>query len=158
MEDAIRRNRLELLVLWLAGVLLIGWQHLDVLRTIEDKWRTDAAFSHGFLVVPICLWLAWRKRAELRGIALGPSWLGVAALGACTLAWIVARGSGVLVVEQLAVVAMVPSLVLAIFGWQATRTLIFPLAMLAFCVPFGRAIVPWLMQITADIEIGRAHV
>ena len=56
-----------------------------------------------------------------------------------------------LVIEQFAVVAMIPALVLAVLGWPRHDVLIFPLAFLFFVVPFGRALVPYLMQVTADI-------
>jgi EpsI family protein len=65
----------------------------------------------------------------------------------------VARGTGVLVVEQLATVAMVPALVLAVLGTRATRVLAFPLAFLFFAVPLGKGLVPVLMQLTADLSV-----
>jgi EpsI family protein len=46
---------------------------------------------------------------------------------------------------------MIPALVLAVLGGQAVRVLAFPLAFLFFAVPFGRGIVPVLMQFTADL-------
>src|SRR4026207_758168 len=42
---------------------------------------------------------------------------------------------------------------LAVLGWQAYRQMAFPLAFLVFAVPFGRALVPALMQVTADITV-----
>ena len=69
----------------------------------------------------------------------------------CAGLWVIARGTGVAVVEQFAVVAMLSALALAVLGLPATRVLAFPLAFLFFMVPFGRAIVPWLMQATADM-------
>ncbi len=119
--------------------------------SIVEKWYDDAAFSHGFLIIPISLWLAWRQREALSHVEMRPTWLGVAAVLACAAAWIVAAASGVLVVEQFAVVLLVPALVLTVLGGQAVRTLVFPLGFLLFAVPFGRALVPALMQATADI-------
>ena len=142
----------KLLVLLLPSVLaIVGWRYADTLATIAEKWRSDAAFSHGLLIVPISLWLAWRKRAELASIPFEPSWWGVAGMAICVAIWVVARGTGVLVVEQLAAVAMVPAAVLAVWGVRAASVLVFPLAFLFFAVPFGRGLVPALMQVTADI-------
>jgi exosortase len=50
------------------------------------------------------------------------------------------------------VVAFIPSLVLATLGWPLTRVLLFPLLFLFFMVPFGRGLVPALMQVTADFS------
>jgi exosortase A len=151
MEQRKMSNRRSFGLALLAGLGLLGWSYRDTFLSIVDKWASDSAFSHGFLIVPIALWLAWRKRDELAATPLAPSWLGLAAAVACIAAWIVARGSGVLVIEQFAAVAMVPALVLAVLGWPATRTLSFPLAFLFFAVPFGRAVVPLLMELTAHL-------
>ena len=144
-------SRRLLLTLLLLATVLLGWAYRDTFAAIMAKWQSDAAFSHGFLILPISLWLAWRKRAALAATSLQPSVLGVMAILLCTLAWMVARGSGVLVIEQFAAVAMIPALVLVSLGWHATRVLIVPLAFLFFMVPFGRGLVPALMQATADL-------
>ncbi len=144
------RARWVLPALLLASLVLAGWAYWSSYAAMVQKWHGDAAFSHGFLILPISLWLAWRKREALAQVTLQPSALGVVAALLCVLAWIVARGSGVMVVEQFAAVALVPALVLAALGWPATRVLVVPLAFLFFMVPFGRALVPFLMLATAD--------
>ncbi|MCI0437099.1 MAG: exosortase, partial [Gemmatimonadetes bacterium] len=143
-------------VLWtlLAAMLaLLAASYRSTFASIAAKWFGDVTFSHGVLVVPIVLGLAWRKRAELAKAAFVPSWAGVLALAAASAVWLVARGAGVLVVEQLAATAMVAAVVLCVLGAGAARVLAFPLAFLFFAVPFGRGLVPWLMQITADISV-----
>ena len=147
----IANHRRMLALLLLAALAILGVVHLETFGSIVRKWNDDAAFSHGFLILPISLWLAWRKRLEFSAVEWRPAWFGVAALLVCAAAWIVAGGTGVLVIEQLAAVMMIAALVLAILGWPATRTLLFPLAFLLFAVPFGRGIVPVLMQATADM-------
>lgn len=147
----VRKQHRVLVLLLLTVMAVAGWTYRDTVVSIVQKWHDDAAFSHGFLILPISLWLAWRKRAELATVPFRPSWLGVIGAVLCVAAWIVARGSGVRVIEQFAVVAMIPALVLAALGWRATLVLIFPLAFLFFMVPFGRGIVPLLMQVTADV-------
>ncbi len=145
-----RSLRLAVLAL-LLGLLAIS--HRETLLTIGAKWFSDMTYSHGGLVVPIALWLVWRCRAAVAAAEWAPSWWGVSALAAASLAWLIASAAGVLVVQQLAVVAMVSSVVLAMLGWQAYRQLAFPLSFLVFAVPFGRGLVPSLMQVTADITV-----
>ncbi len=123
----------------------------DTLALIIEKWQSDAAFSHGFLIVPVSLWLIWRCAAGPGDVRFVPSWIGVVALLLCAALWMVGRGAGVLVIEQFGVVLMIPALVLALVGWQATKILLFPLMFLLFAVPFGRALVPYLMEATADV-------
>jgi len=158
LNDAVRSDHRQhppqsvLVALLLAALALVGWTYFGTYSALVEKWYSDAAFSHGFLILPISLWLAWHQRAELTRAACQPSMLGVLAVLACVLAWIVARGSGVLVIEQFAAVAMIPALVLAALGTSVTRVLIVPLGFLFFMVPFGRGLVPLLMQATADFS------
>lgn len=144
-----RDRNLQLLLL--VVLACIGWQYRETFGSIIQKWQGDSAFSHGVLIVPVSLWLVWRKRKALAETPAAPSWWGVIAMLACVVLWLVARGTGVLVVEQFAAVSMIPAAVLAVFGPRVATLLAFPLAFLLFAVPFGRGIVPWLMQVTADI-------
>lgn len=132
---------------------LVVWAavYRETLSAIVDLWRTNSTFSHGILIVPIALWLAWGKRSELGAIPWEPSWVGAAAVLACAAAWVVGRGVGVVGLEQFAVVASIPALTLAVLGSQAARVLVFPLSFLMFAVPIGHALVPVLMSVTADV-------
>jgi exosortase A len=144
-----RNRNLQLLLVVLLAC--IGWQYRGTFDSIVQKWLDDSSFSHGLLIGPVTLWLVWRKRDVLADTAAAPSWWGVAVMLSCVAVWLIARGTGVLVVEQIAAVAMVPAAVLTVFGPRVAAVLAFPLAFLLFAVPFGRGIVPWLMQVTADI-------
>jgi exosortase A len=146
-------SRRRLLGFLLAVALVVaGIVYRDTYVSIVEKWKDDAAYSYGLLILPICLWLIWRKRAALAGLAMAPTWLGVMAVLSCAAVWIIARGAGVLVAEQYAAVALVPALVMAILGWPVTRCLSFPLGFLLLAVPFGRGLVPWMMQLTAEVS------
>jgi len=144
------RASLFALAAFMLALAVVAVAYRSSYFSLIQKWSDDAAFSHGFLILPICAWLAWRQRRELAGVVFEPSVWGVLAVAVCALVWLVARGSGILVVEQFAAVALIPALVLAALGWPATRVLAFPLAFLFFVVPFGRGLVPTLMQSTAD--------
>ena len=145
--------QLRLGVALLAALALAGWFYFDSLAGIARMWDTDASYSHGLLIPPIVLWLLWRNRAEILAVDWWPSWWGAAACVAAVSAWIVASGVGVQVVEQLAVVALVPALVLGVLGARALRTVGFPMLLLFFAVPFGKGLMPWLMKITADLSV-----
>lgn len=133
-----------------AALAMVVVTYRETFASIVRKWEEDSSFSHGYVVLPVVLWLAWRKRHELRQTLPDPSWLGVILLAGCSAAWVVARGTGVLVVEQAAAVGSLAAMFVAVAGPAVTRVLTFPLAFMFFAVPFGRAIVPVLMHLTAD--------
>src|SRR5574339_433362 len=112
------------LVALAAAIAAVGLVYRDTFLSMVDKWNDDTAFSYGFVVVPIALWLVWRRRARLSRVEFEPSWFGaMAAIGAAML-WLVAKGTGVLVVEQAAVVLTIQALVFALLGWRAIRVLL----------------------------------
>jgi len=130
-----------------AALAMVVVTYRETFASIVRKWEEDSSFSHGYVVLPVVLWLAWRKRHELRQTLPDPSWLGVILLAGCSAAWVVARGTGVLVVEQAAAVGSLAAMFVAVAGPAVTRVLTFPLAFMFFAVPFGRAIVPVLMHL-----------
>lgn len=125
----------------------------ETFASMALKWRSDNSFSHGYLIVPISLWLVWSKRHALASVPWRAEWAGVVVLALLGAGWFMARATGILVVEQYVAVLMVSALVLAVLGRQATAVILFPLLFLLLAVPAGRGIVPWLMQNTADMAV-----
>jgi exosortase A len=116
-------------------------------------WHESETFAHGFLIFPISAWLIWGKRQALAHLSPEPSLAGVALLAILGAGWLFANVAGVQVVQQYAVVAMVPALLLAVLGWRVVRTLAFPLAFLLLAVPVGKGLMPPLMDFTADFTV-----
>ena len=141
---------LPALLLALAAVVLL--YHATFWSMVE-LWARSQTFAHGFLIVPISCWLAWRQRARLAALAPQPSRPGLLLLGALGLAWLLADAANVPVVEQYAATAMLPACVLAILGWPAVRLLAFPLAYLFLAVPFGEVFLEPLIDFTAAFTV-----
>ena len=136
-----------------AVVLLLVWVlavygHTTYLMV--STWNNSVTFTHGFVVIPIVLYLLWRQRGALTAIEprpFFPALLGIAAAGA---AWLIGDRLSVNSVTEFAMMAMVPLAVWAVLGTQTLKALLFPLAFLFFAVPFGEFLVPPLMNWTAD--------
>jgi len=125
-------------------------------RTVADMaaiWYRSETFAHGFLVLPISLWLVWRERAVLAKLAARPwppALIGVAGAG---VLWLLSDLASVASPAQFAVVFMLQFAMLAVLGLDATKAILFPLAFLLFAVPAGEFLVPKLMDFTADVTI-----
>ncbi|NHQ92370.1 exosortase A [Janthinobacterium lividum] len=145
-----RQAALAALLLSLAAVMLL--YHATFWSMVE-LWARSQTFAHGFLIVPISCWLAWRQRARLAALTPRPSRQGLLLLGALGLAWLLADAANVPVVEQYAATAMLPACVLAILGWPAVRLLAFPLAYLFLAVPFGEVFLDPLIDFTAAFTV-----
>jgi exosortase A len=137
----------------LAIALVMGELH-DTAAAIVETWYGSSTFGHGFLIVPVCLYLAWRRRGAAVSLDPGPNAWGMAAVAVAALAWLAGRATATVVVEELSLVSIIAGAVLAIYGWPTWRTFAFPLLYLYFAVPVGDILVPPLQSITADFAVG----
>ncbi len=116
-------------------------------------WYRSETFAHGFLVLPISLWLVGRKRAELRELAAQPWLPAVVGVAGAGLLWLASDLASVAAPAQFALVLMLQLAVVAVLGLAVARAILFPLAFLLFAVPAGEFLVPKLMDVTADVTI-----
>jgi len=140
--------RLALVVALAAGVVLLC---LDSFSSMVALWPLSA-YQHAYLVVPVVLYLLWLERNELAAPPLCGSLPGLALFVAVLLAWIIGRTTAVQAVEHLAAAALIPALALTVLGWPAFRTVAFPLLFLMAMVPVGEELIPFLLEVTADVS------
>ena len=133
------RTALPALVLAIVAILAIYWQTAE---SIEAIWSRSETFAHGYLIVPISLWLIWTQRKELARLTPSPDYLGLLLLAGLGFAWLAAAAGQVQVVQQYAMVAMIPTVVIVIAGRRVARALAFPLGFLLLGVPVGEALIP----------------
>jgi exosortase A len=121
--------------------------------SMADLWRGSDAYRHGFLVVPIALWLVWREKERLASVRAAPCWPGLIAVGALAAVWLLGVLAAAQLVSQMALMALAGAVVLTVFGAAWARVLWFPLLFLFFAVPAGEGLVPTLMDWTADVTV-----
>jgi transmembrane exosortase EpsH len=134
--DAGWRVGVPLLAGLLIAVLVIHWTTVE---SIVSIWWRSETFAHGFLIVPITLTLVWRQRHVLAAMEPSPDAMGLAVVAVAGAAWLTAYAGEVLVLKQLALVATLWGMVIAIVGRQVARALTFPLGFLILGVPMGEA-------------------
>ncbi len=144
------RAAFAVLVFGLIGLVILFW---EIAASAVHTWYSSDSYSHSFLVIPICIYLIWRRREVFRRLAPLPSLWGIAAAALMALVWKLGELSAILVVQQLALVAMAQALLLAIMGPRVVRALAFPLFYLYFAVPFGSFLIAPLQEVTALIVV-----
>ncbi len=122
-------------------------------RSIVSIWNSSETFAHGYIILPISLWLVWRERASLAQLTPMPWWPALLVLAACGFGWLLAYLGDVQVVRQYAFVAMIPVAAVAVLGLRISRQLAFPLLFLLFAVPFGDIFIDPLINLTADFTV-----
>lgn len=136
--------------LLVAGFLAAFW---PTAVSIEAIWRRAETFAHGYVVVPIVLWLVWRKRDALAALPVRPFWPALLVVAGAGFGWMLGNLTGVLGLEQFALYFMLVGALVAVLGLPIAREIAFPLAFLAFAIPFGEFLVPVLIDRTADFTI-----
>jgi len=137
------------------AVTLLGliWIYQETALSLVSLWQSSETYAHGFIIFPISLYIIWRQRADLSAIAPKPSLIGLAALVALGVGWIVSQAAGVQVIAQYMFVAMLSALVVSILGLRVARTLAFPLAFTLLAVPFGEIFIRPLIDFTGDFTV-----
>ncbi|HYP68304.1 MAG TPA: archaeosortase/exosortase family protein, partial [Thiobacillaceae bacterium] len=128
------RNAALLALALVAALIALFWPSF---LSMVEIWERSETFTHGFLVLPISLWLIWGRRHEVMSLQPVPDRRALVLLALAGFGWLMADAGGVRVVEQLALITMLIAAVWAVLGWAVFKALFFPLMFLYFAVPMG---------------------
>ncbi len=145
--------RLPLLALT-ALLLLLLWRFADTVGSVVAIWSASETYTHAYLVVPLTLWLVWRRRKALQQLVPQPGWSALLLMVCAVVLWWLGRVAHVNAAMHLGLVALLVASVPAVLGWQVARVVAFPLAFMFFAAPVGEILTPLLMQWTADFVVG----
>lgn len=121
--------------------------------SIVEIWYRSDTFTHGFVILPISLWLVWTQRGYLAALEPKIDWKITAVILMSGFLWLLADLSHVQVVKQFATVAMFVAGIWLVLGNSVSKDLIFPLLFLFLMVPVGEELVPLLMEFTATFTV-----
>lgn len=115
------------------GLLLLVIPSL--INLIEQSWSTEAGV-HGPIVLATGIWLIWRRREEMAGVAQpGSTGLMLALMIVALPAYAFARAFDFLSVEIAALDLILIAACYGYFGAEVTRRLWFPIVYLSFLIP-----------------------
>ncbi len=138
---------ITLVALWFFLVLALFHTTLIDMVTL---WLNSVTFSHGFVILPISLWLLWQDRQRLSALPVDSEPRALLLTVGGGLAWLLAYLVDVNVVQQLAMVTVLVSGIWVLVGTPLARAMAFPLGFLFMAVPMGAGLIPPLMLLTAD--------
>lgn len=141
-----------------AALVLVFVFYRDTVASMVAIWESSETYAHGWIILPLALWLLWRERDCVLRIEPRFNPLGLVAMAGVVLLWVAADIIDAQVVQHLTLVLMVFATVLTLLGWQATRQMSFPLGFLLFAVPVGEILVPTLMEFTAAFTVAAVQL
>jgi hypothetical protein len=104
------------------GVVLVC-AYGPVLGHLIGQWASDENYSHGFLVIPFSVYLAWQRRARLAAASDAPNLLSLALVGVSAAAFVAGQFGAELFLTRISLVGMTAGAIGWIFGGQRLRVL-----------------------------------
>jgi exosortase A len=123
--------------IWACAVL-IGFfvlAYFPVWKALVTTWLTYDQYSHGFLIVPLSLYVLWRKRALLSALPVRPSLWGLVLIILSLLVYVLAHIGQIVTVASFSMVTLIAGVILYLFGVPILKELAFPLFFLLFMIP-----------------------
>lgn len=135
------------LLLFALGFVCILILFSDPIQDAIFLWTNRSAYNHCYLIIPITLYLLWDNRGELAESVPAPSIWGLVGVAGFSAVWLFAAAAGISEGEHVAIVGLIQSLIIALFGIQIYRQNLIAFLYLWLLVPTGTFLLPVLQQI-----------
>jgi exosortase A len=141
-----------------APALLLGLAVLAIVFSGEaaaawQVWMESTAYSHCLFVLPIALYLAWDRRAQIVAAPIRAMPAAALLMVPLALVWLLAERLAIMEGRQLVAMTMLQVLFLSVLGWRMALAMSAPLLYLYFLVPFGFFLTRPLQDFTAAFSI-----
>ena len=131
----------------LAGFILAFF---PVWKGLVLCWYTSEDYSHGFFIIPLCLYILWRKKETLQALSLAPSAWGLALVIFSLLVYLLAQFAEILTLGSLSMVLLLAGLVIYLYGFPMLKEVLFPLFLLLFMIPVPSQV---YAQLTVPLQL-----
>lgn len=139
---------------WAALLLLFRGDAADLAKI----YWTNTTFGHCLFIAPVIGWLVWQRRQGLAQVAPQGWWPGLALVAGGGFGWVLGDAAGVALFRHAGLVLMLQGAVVAVLGPNVARALLFPLAYMAFLVPFGDFLEAPLQTVTIGMVMPLLHL
>ncbi|MGB0748678.1 MAG: exosortase A [Magnetospiraceae bacterium] len=140
-------------LLFAVALAAIGWLYWGALSSMAVIWWNTTSYQHCMLVVAVVAIMILLRRRVIAQANPRLNLFGALIVFAASIGWLLGWSAGANIVQHFAMVLLFQGLVLALYGWQVTRRMAFPMFYLYFAVPVGDVLIAPLQSITADIVV-----
>jgi exosortase len=114
---------------------LLAALYYSVVPAMVDIWWNDPGYSHGLLIPPLALYIAWMHREEVFAAPATTDGRGLWLTAAACLLYLVGKLGAEFFLMRISLVVLLAGLVWTFWGAQRLRRLAFPLVLLLTMVP-----------------------
>jgi exosortase len=147
-------NRKNLWAACLAGATFVMLYRHVFAKLLHDWWSDDN-YSHGFLIIPIAVYLGWERRRWFVESAHRPSLTGLGVVMGSIAVLVAGILGSELFLTRISILGTVTGSILFLFGWPRLRVLAFPVAFLVLMIPLPAII---FNQIAFPLQILASRV
>jgi exosortase len=126
---------------FLPYLLLCLWVMLNIatLLGLVDDWYHDGNYSHGFLIIPIAIYLFYKKRGEI-ALPAQPSKLGLAVFIIACLGLIFGAAAKEFFTTRFSLALGITGISMYYLGWENFRKVWFAFFFMLFMIPLPATI------------------
>ena len=122
--------------LGIIGILLVLlYSYWPTLVWIEDAWRNEPDYSHGYLVPVLAALLCWFRRDSFPGVSESASWGGLWLIGLAVLMRFAGRLIYADFLDGWSIVPMLAGIVWVLMGFEAMKWALPAIAFLILMIP-----------------------
>lgn len=130
--------------------LMLVVLYVPVFRGLIDGWNIKPEASHGYLILPISLFLVWQNRERLTQYEPEGEKLGLVLILSGLSLYFVGVIAEISTLSNISLLFNVFGILLSILGRKITRVLIFPVIFLVFMIPVPDVI---YVSLTAPLKL-----
>ncbi|MHB8388430.1 MAG: VPLPA-CTERM-specific exosortase XrtD [Acidobacteriaceae bacterium] len=119
----------------IAALAVTAWIFRYGLKDMIHHWNVWRAYSYGYLIPVITIYLIWQRRSDLARIRFEASRWGLAVIVLGLGLYLLGTLATVYPVVQYGLVVVLMGLALSVMGWQAFKLIWVPLFFLFFMIP-----------------------
>ena len=123
---------------WLPGCLLLGCLvtvYWPIIQGLVDQWMSNQDYSHGLVILPVCIYLVWQRRDELKQIGHVHDWRALLLIGFAAIVYVLGELGAELFTTRLSMLVFVVGIVWLLYGLPVLKTLRFPLGFMFLMLP-----------------------
>jgi exosortase A len=141
---------------------VLAWTYIlayfPVIKSLVMAWSSSDDYSHGFVIIPLVVWLLWQNREFLAGTHSMASWWGALIVALSLVLYLFAILAGIHTLASLSLITSLAGIVISLFGYTLLRRTVFPFSLLLFMIPvpaqfLSAATVPLQLFVSATAAV-----
>jgi exosortase len=135
INNPYKKNNYSQLILGAILFSVFIFVYFPVWKNLILAWNNSEEYSHGFLIVPISLYIIWSKRKKLSEIPVKPSGWGLAVTLFSLGLYVFSQLAGISTLSSVMMICTICGMVLTLYGIKFLREILFPLLFLLLMIP-----------------------